>query len=68
MGSLGCNLNNAGCNRHSDGPAAWGYVQHESLNEVAAALRALAREHAATPMPARSNLQQAVPKTFGCKK
>lgn len=39
----------------------------ESLNGITSALRALAREHAATPMPARSNLQQAVPMTFGFK-
>lgn len=42
-------------------------IVSESLNGITAALRALARKHAATPMPARSNLQQAVPMTFGFK-
>jgi hypothetical protein len=36
-------------------------IVSESLNGITAALCALARKHAATPMPARSNLQQAEP-------
>ncbi|KAF5383120.1 hypothetical protein D9615_005057 [Tricholomella constricta] len=39
----------------------------KSLESITAALRDLARTHASTPMAARSNLQQAVPISFGFK-
>ncbi|KAF8067749.1 L-Aspartase-like protein [Lyophyllum atratum] len=39
----------------------------KSLENITSALRELARTHASTPMAARSNLQQAVPITFGFK-
>lgn len=38
-----------------------------SLQEITESLCALAKRHAATPMAARSNLQQAVPMTLGFK-
>ncbi|KPI41045.1 uncharacterized protein AB675_7991 [Cyphellophora attinorum] len=38
-----------------------------SLQKTIAALKALAIKHRTTPMPARSNLQQAVPISFGFK-
>ncbi|KAF9224735.1 L-Aspartase-like protein [Gyrodon lividus] len=38
-----------------------------SLEEITKDLRSLARAHASTPIAARSNLQQAVPITFGFK-
>ena len=37
------------------------------LRRAIAATEKLSREHRSTPMPARSNLQQAVPITFGFK-
>ena len=39
----------------------------KDLDRAIAATEKLAREHRSTPMPARSNLQQAVPITFGFK-
>jgi 3-carboxy-cis,cis-muconate cycloisomerase len=39
----------------------------KDLNRVIAATERLSRHHRSTPMPARSNLQQAVPITFGFK-
>jgi 3-carboxy-cis,cis-muconate cycloisomerase len=39
----------------------------KELDRAIAATERLAREHRSTPMPARSNLQQAVPITFGFK-
>ncbi|KAF9003338.1 L-Aspartase-like protein [Cyathus striatus] len=39
----------------------------ETLEQITGTLRKLALEHASTPMAARSNLQQAVPITFGFK-
>lgn len=39
----------------------------ESLDAISKALRKLCEAHKATPMAARSNLQQAVPMTFGFK-
>lgn len=38
-----------------------------SLTSICASLRTLCAQHIATPMPARSNLQQAVPISFGFK-
>ncbi|ETN42639.1 3-carboxy-cis,cis-muconate cycloisomerase [Cyphellophora europaea CBS 101466] len=38
-----------------------------SLAKAISALKSLASKHKATPMPARSNLQQAVPTSFGFK-
>ena len=38
-----------------------------ALEQTITALKALAAKHKATPMPARSNLQQAVPMSFGFK-
>ncbi|KAG6854418.1 hypothetical protein C0991_006961 [Blastosporella zonata] len=39
----------------------------KALDEISSVLRGLARAHASTPMAARSNLQQAVPISFGFK-
>ena len=39
----------------------------QELDEISAALAALARKHRDTPMIGRSNLQQGVPMTFGYK-
>ncbi|KAF8156849.1 L-Aspartase-like protein [Crassisporium funariophilum] len=39
----------------------------QALSDITRVLRALSLEHASTPMAARSNLQQAVPMTFGFK-
>ncbi|THU76390.1 L-Aspartase-like protein [Dendrothele bispora CBS 962.96] len=39
----------------------------QSLQAITSGLRKLAEEHASTPMAGRSNLQQAVPITFGFK-
>ncbi|PPR00284.1 hypothetical protein CVT24_005025 [Panaeolus cyanescens] len=42
-------------------------VVSETLKGIIVALRGLCQKHASTPMAARSNLQQAVPITFGFK-
>lgn len=39
----------------------------KALHEIISSLRALSEQHKATPMAARSNLQQAVPISFGFK-
>ena len=39
----------------------------KALHEIISSLRSLAKRHKATPMAARSNLQQAVPISFGFK-
>lgn len=42
-------------------------IVEQTLDDIIAALRELSLAHASTPMAARSNLQQAVPMTFGFK-
>ncbi|KAI3600472.1 3-carboxy--muconate cycloisomerase [Moniliophthora roreri] len=43
------------------------FLVSESLRDITSELEKLAKKYAATPMAARSNLQQAVPITFGFK-
>lgn len=42
-------------------------IVEQTLDDIIAALRDVSLAHASTPMAARSNLQQAVPMTFGFK-
>ncbi|TEB29974.1 L-Aspartase-like protein [Coprinellus micaceus] len=42
-------------------------IVERTLDDIVAALRDISLAHAATPMAARSNLQQAIPMTFGFK-